>query len=174
MVRRAMAVAVLASVLGAGEAGAFLETGTLLTNAASATYSGGGQGASVSFSATMKVLLANPSLFLWKATTPTIVASVGGYVTSTVSFSNGGANTAFNVTINDRLPNGAGCWFMQQVDAWSGSGVPATSWSGNNVTWAGGAPAAGQTSAASIFLRWIVPSLGVGVSGVITFVVSFG
>ncbi|MEK7477639.1 MAG: hypothetical protein AAB152_18625 [Candidatus Coatesbacteria bacterium] len=174
MACRAVVIAALAFVFGAGRAGAFLETGTLLTNAASATYSGGGQGASVSFSATMKVLLANPSLFLWKATTPTIVTSVGGYVTNTISFSNGGANTAFIVTINDKLPNGAGCWFMQQVDAWSGSGVPAASWSGNNTSWAAGAPPVGQTSATSIFLRWIVPSLGVGVSGVITFVVSFG
>jgi hypothetical protein len=29
-------------------------------------------------------------------------------------------------------------------------------------------------SPTSIFLHWVVPSLGIGVSGMITFVVSFG
>jgi hypothetical protein len=60
------AVVALALVAGAGgNALAFLETGTLLTNAASATYMGGGQGTQVTYSATAKILVANPAVFMW-------------------------------------------------------------------------------------------------------------
>ena len=54
-------VAVLTAVLVAGEAGAFLDTGTLLTNSASATYSAWNQASSISYSATAKILVANPA-----------------------------------------------------------------------------------------------------------------
>jgi uncharacterized repeat protein (TIGR01451 family) len=169
------AAAVLVAVLGAGgDARAFLETGSLLTMSVSATYMGGGQGTSITYSATAKILVANPSIFAWKDVTPTVISATGGYVTCILSFSNGGANTAFNVTLNDKLPNGTGCWFQNVVSAWSGSGTPAASWSADNTTWTGSPPPAGQSSPSSVYLRWIVPSLGIGVSGVITFVVSFG
>lgn len=171
--RKVAALAGVVSLLGT-PAMAFLDTGTLLTNSASATYMGGGQGTSVTYSATAKILVANPAVFLWKDCTPTVVSTVGGYITCVLSFSNGGANTAFNVTVNDKLPNGVGCAFMGLVSSWSGAGAPLASWSGNNTTWGAGVPPVGQTSATSVFLRWIVPSLGIGVSGVITFVVSFG
>lgn len=171
--RRVWALAAAAGLLGT-PAWAFLDTGTLLTNSASATYMGGGQGTSVTYSATAKILVANPAVFLWKDCTPTVVSTVGGFITCVLSFSNGGANTAFNVTVNDKLPNGSGCTFQGLVSSWSGVGVPAASWSANGTTWAGGVPPVGQNSGTSVFLRWIVPSLGIGVSGVITFVVSFG
>ena len=169
----ATALAAGASLLGS-PAGAFLDTGTLLTNSASATYMGGGQGTSVTYSATAKILVANPAVFLWKDCNPTVVTTVGGFVTCVLSFSNGGANTAFNVTVNDRLPNGNGCWFQGVVSSWSGAGAPAGSYSYNSTTWAAGMPGVGVNSATGIWLRWIMPSLGIGVSGVITFVVSFG
>jgi len=169
----ATALAAVSGLLGS-PAGAFLDTGTLLTNSASATYMGGGQGTSVTYSATAKILVANPAVFLWKDCNPTVVTTVGGFVTCVLSFSNGGANTAFNVTIWDRLPNGGGVWFQSVTSSWSGAGLPVASWSGNNTTWAAGAPPAGQVSPTSIFLHWVVPSLGIGVSGMITFVVSFG
>jgi len=172
--RGMLALAAGLSLLGS-EAAAFLDTGTLLTNSASATYMGGGQGTSVTYSATAKILVANPAVFLWKDCTPTVVTTIGGFVTCVLSFSNGGANTAFNVTINDKLPNGTGTWFVGLVSSWSGAGVPVPSWSANGTTWAGTVPPAGtQGPAAGMFLRWIVPSLGIGVSGVITFTVSFG
>ena len=102
--RRMTALTAAAAWLVAGNASAFLDTGTLLTNAASATYMGGGQGTSVTYSATAKILVANPAVYLWKDVTPTYMAVAGGQVTYTICFSNGGANTAFNVTIFDHLP----------------------------------------------------------------------
>lgn len=160
----------------ASPAAAWLENGTLLTNAASATYQNYGGQTTVTYSATMRVFVANPYLFIWKDCTPTVVGSVGGLITYTLSFSNGGANTVFNVTINDKLPNGDGCWFMGLESSWSGAGIPAPSWSASGgATWAAGVPVTGQGApVTSMILRWIVPSLGIGVSGSITFVVSIG
>ena len=85
-----LALAVL--VVWGGPARAFLETGTLLTNAASATYTGGDQGTSVTYSATAKILVANPAMFLWKAATPTVVGTSGGFATYVICFSNGGGS----------------------------------------------------------------------------------
>src|SRR5687767_7904104 len=83
-------IAALASMLGQ-PAFAFLDTGTLLTNSASATYSAGVQGTSVTYSATAKILVANPAVFVYKDVTPTYIAVAGGAVTYTICFSNGGA-----------------------------------------------------------------------------------
>jgi uncharacterized repeat protein (TIGR01451 family) len=102
---RALIAAGVAVVMSMGQsAGAFLETGTLLTNSASATYKAGDVGTSVSYSATAKILVANPKIFLWKDGNPTYVATTGGYVTFTLCFSNGGANSAFDIIITDKLP----------------------------------------------------------------------
>ena len=116
-IMRAGVVMAALMVVG-GKACAFLETGTLLTNAASATYLGGNQGTSVTYSATAKILVANPAVFMWKkggscdpnmqaGATPTYIGIAGEAVQFRVCFSNGGANTAFNVQILDRVPNDA-------------------------------------------------------------------
>ena len=183
---------VVVLVLGwAGTAGAFLDTGTLLTNSASATYMGGGQGTSVTYSATAKILVANPAVFLWKDCTPTVVATVGGLVTCTLCFSNGGANTAFNVTINDRLPNGTGAYWRGYATGgmpgacapvlvpgfWVGGGT--AGWASYSVdggsSWVNGTPPMGQQApAGGLMLRWRVQSLGIGVSGCVSFLMSVG
>ena len=188
--RLGMVLGVLALVC-AGEAGAFLDTGTLLTNSASAPYMGGGQGTSVTYSATAKILVANPAVFLWKDCTPTVVSSVGGLVTCTLCFSNGGANTAFNVTVNDRLPNGNGAYWKGYTTGgqpgacaptlilgfWVGGGTAKQdSYSlDGGTTWTNGTPTVGQQApAVGLMLRWRVWSLGIGVSGCVSFLMSVG
>lgn len=190
MLKRTCAV-VLVVALAAGEAAAFLNSGTLLTNAATATYTAGGAGGGVTFSAMMRVLVANPALFAWKSCTPSVVSSMGGLVTCTLCFSNGGANTAFNVTLNDKLPNGSGMWWrgyaavtdpggcapVGTTGFWVGAG--ASKWDSYSMnggaSWTAGAPATGQQApAGGLMLRWRVNSLGIGVSGAITFLMSVG
>ena len=175
--RRAGAVAALLG-LASQEAFAFLQTGTLLTNSASATYSAGSQGTSVTYSATAKILIANPDVYLWKDVNPTYVsASAGGVVTFLICFSNGGANTAFNVTVTDKLPlntywgtaacGGGPGYFNGTTYAKTGS-IPdgnisfawATALGG---PWAAGCPStqpAGGSSA--YFLRWTVSRIDIG------------
>ncbi len=169
------AIAALMSMLGQ-PAFAFLDTGTLLTNSASATYSAGTQGTSVTYSATAKILVANPAVFVYKDVTPTYVAAAGGNVTYTICFSNGGANTAFNVTIKDRFPNNS--YFQDNLvySAWAISltGAPhviPTAWSNNGTTWSPGTlPPTGQGMMPG-FMQWTIPNLGIGKSGCITFAV---
>jgi len=187
------AVVIAAAVMCAGKAAAFLETGTLLTNAASATYLGGNQGTSVTYSATAKILVANPAVNIWKEDSPTYVQTVGGLVTFQICFSNGGANTAFNLHVFDRLPNNA-FWMPTSYSGWYGnlSGIPTELnfywctnaactfessgfWSGNDPdgpdlwTWDDGT--------APVLLRWMTgpaQGLGVGASGCISFTLSIG
>lgn len=178
--------ALAAALVGAGEARAWLETGTLLTNTASATFAyRSGAGGSITYSATMKVLMANPAVLLYKKSTPTVITTVGGRVTYMLAFSNGGANTAFNVTINDTMPIGSSAWWQgytpsgggcgaEGVGFWVGGGaimIPTFSQNGG-ASWTNGTPPIGQQG--PVMLRWVVPMLGVGVSGVINYVVSLG
>jgi uncharacterized repeat protein (TIGR01451 family) len=182
-VRFAGRVLTLAAACGlpAREALAFLQTGTLLTNAASATYMAGSQGTSVTYSATAKILVANPAVNIWKTVTPLTVGSAGGFVTYQICFSNGGANTAFNLTVNDRLPNNS-YWVatstadLPDYEAWAiqisgGSSIQA-SWGSTFPPLTPGIPPAGTGS--PIFMRWTTPNLGIGRSGCITFTVSLG
>lgn len=190
-VGRVAIVAATLVVLGAGPAAAFLETGTLLTNAASATYLGGNQGTSVTYSATAKILVANPAVNVWKEDSPTYVQTTGGLVTFQICFSNGGANTAFNLHVFDRLPNNA-FWLPATYSGWYGnlSGQPTaldfyycagpacTMTSGgwtqdldgpDEWTWDDGT--------SPVYLRWMTGSdqgLGVGASGCIAFTLSIG
>lgn len=173
--RVVLALAVL--VVWGGPARAFLETGTLLTNAATATYMGGNQGTSVTYSATAKILVANPAMFLWKGVTPTVAGTSGGFVTYVICFSNGGANTAWNVTITDRMPNNT---FWQAVNsAWVSNSTLTTT---HNLSdppvnpWAANEPPLNTYSddINPVFLRWVAGSVGVGRSGCITFTLSVG
>ncbi len=149
-------------------------------NAASATYTGGGQGTSVTYSATAKILVANPQVFLWKQVAPTVVGSAGGLVTYTLCFSNGGANTAFNVTIVDRWPNNA-YWVdctAVNYSAWVGGGATITG------TWTTAVPGVNASAlcppsgyagpATGMFFEWVVSPMGIGYSGCITFTLSLG
>lgn len=176
----AWAVATAVAFMAVGrDAHAFLDTGTLLTNAASATYMGGGQATQVTYSATAKILVANPAVMMWKDCTPTYVGTAGGYVTCVITYSNGGANTAFNVVITDRLPyNGAwvDCTAANQSNYLTGAATSATLYYsiGNPYgPWTQGCPPAGITAQApGVFLHWVATPLGIGRSGVITFVLN--
>ncbi len=177
LVRVSLATVALV-VLGGGEAFAFLQSGTLLTNAASATYLGGGQTTSVTYSATAKILVANPAMFMWKDDTPTVVGTAGGTVTYLICFSNGGANTAFNVTIKDRLPNNT-FWLTLGYSAWVSGGTIADSYGSTaNGPWTDGPLDTTLTdmtpSGAGLFLQWVASPVGVGKSGCITFLLSIG
>lgn len=184
-----MAVAAVISAM-ASEAGAFLNTGTLLTNAASATYAAGTPGnyqqSSISYSATAKILVANPAVFLWKDINgPTCVtATAGGTISFSICFSNGGANSAFNVIVKDRLPNNTYWIGMATYSSWwidlTGTGQTLTTYysTASNGTWypmtvannnCSGGPNPPSTCP---YLQWVVPSLGVGMSGCVEFMVS--
>jgi len=175
-------VAVMAGMLMAGESAAFLNTGTLLTNSASATYSAGGQGSSISYSATAKILVANPAVFLWKDINgPTCVtASAGGTIVFSICFSNGGANSAFNITVKDKLPNNTYWIGLATYSSWwidlTGTGQQLTTFYGQSSSGGTWYPVgAGQNMcpvATCPFLQWVVPSLGVGKSGCVEFMVS--
>jgi len=175
-----MSVALAAlGMLAPGGARAFLDTGTLLTNAASATYMGGGQGTSVTYSATAKILVANPAMFLQKDVNPTYLGTPGGYVTYILCFSNGGANSAFNFTITDKWPNNTTYTAASPASytAWAsggGANQPIVSWSTAVLTgpWTAGQPAV--NTAAPAGFHWVIPMMGVGYSGCITFALSVG
>jgi len=174
------------AMLAAGEAGAFLNTGTLLTNSASATYTSGAPGSyqanTISYSATAKILVANPAVFLWKDIDgPTCVTgTAGGAISFTICFSNGGANSAFNITIKDKLPTNTWWIGLATYSSWwiDLNGNP-----GTLQTYYAPSPAgtpfnlvgAGQNmcpTASCGFLQWVVPNLGVGRSGCVSFMVS--
>ena len=176
-----------AVLLAAGEAGAFLDTGTLLTNSASATYAAGTPGnyqqSSISYSATAKILVANPAVFLWKDIDgPTCVtASAGGTIAFSICFSNGGANSAFNITVKDKLPNNT-YWLSASYTSWwiglnGVAGAPLSAFystGSSNGPWFGpmGAPQNMCPAATCSFLQWVIPALGVGMSGCVQFTVS--
>jgi len=178
--------AIVAAVLAAGEACAFLDTGTLLTNSASATYAAGAPGSyqqsSISYSATAKILVANPAVFLWKDIDgPTCVtASAGGTIAFSICFSNGGANSAFNITVKDKLPNATWWISLANYSSWwidlAGVGQTLTTYYSQSATTGVLYPVgAGQNmcpSATCPFLQWVVPALGVGRSGCVSFTVS--
>ena len=173
------------AILVAGEAGAFLDTGTLLTNSASATYAAGAPGSyqqsSISYSATAKILVANPAVFLWKDIDgPTCVtASSGGTIAFSICFSNGGANSAFNITVKDKLPNATWWIAASNYTSWyidlTGVGQTLSTYYGatSNGTWYPiGTATLPCPQATCPFLQWVVPALGVGRSGCVTFTVS--
>ena len=169
--RLAGAVLLGALVSAGGGAWAFLDTGTLLTNAASAKYEAAGVAQSISYSATGKILVANPAIFLWKDNSPTCVtASAGGTIQFIICFSNGGANTGFNITIKDRLPPSTVFWSADWM--WSTDTAPIASYSGGGSGWTVGNPPGGQGQ--PLYLQWVVQTLGIGKSGCIAFTISIG
>jgi len=175
--RLSVVLSLACGLLLAGRAAAFLDTGTLLTKAASATYMGGGQGTSVTYSATAKILVANPAIFLYKDVNPTYVsASAGGTVTFSLCFSNGGANSAFNITINDHIPNNAtyitAGYSAFYADISGSNGTPIATWAtGPAGPWTGGPPPNMQTG--NMYIHWVVPNLGVAKSGCIYYSILF-
>lgn len=183
-VRLGSVLAAVLSLVVSGSAHAFLDTGTLLTNAASATYMGGGQGTSVTYSATAKILVANPALFLWKDVNPTYLCTTGGTVTYKICFSNGGANTAFNVVIKDRLPlnswalagSGSAEWYQPIAGGYATIPAGNTAWSSNGgASWATGAalaPYGTNMGGGTGFYQWVVPDMGIQKSGCIIFLIS--
>ncbi|MEK7767998.1 MAG: hypothetical protein AAB368_17335 [bacterium] len=172
-----LSAALILCALWAREAAAFLQTGTLLTNSASATYSAGSQGTSVTYSATAKILIANPDVYLWKDANPTYVGTTGGIVTFLICFSNGGANTAFNVTITDALPPNT-YWYdatctapnYVQTGNVTVAGTITRAYAQNIAgPWVVGCP---PNTSPMYFLRWTVSRIDIGKSECITFAAS--
>jgi uncharacterized repeat protein (TIGR01451 family) len=166
-------LAVMGALLAGGRAWGFLDTGTLLTNAASATYMAGSQGTSVTYSATAKILIANPAIYIWKDNTPTYVGTLGGVVRFTICFSNGGANSAFNMLIFDHLPPNTGVLGCGAAD-YQGYAVGTTlqGMYGNSINgpWTNFTPPGTcPPQTAAIWLRWQVGMMGIGTTGCVSF-----
>ena len=154
------------------EAYAMTTDGTLITNVACATYMGAsGGGFSVSYCATIVITLINPCIALQKLANPTVQSS-GGTVTYTIWVVNCSCtNSAFNITVTDRLPDNV------SYDAWRGQwnggsgGTWTASYSPNNASpWTAGNPSAGQTS--PFYLRFALNLLGPCASAMETYSVT--
>lgn len=158
----------------------------------SATMTTGSQPASVTYSATARVLLVNPLVHIWKENAPTYVMAMGGLVTFLISFSNAGSNSAFNVNILDRLPNNS-FWLPASYSGWyrdlGGAATPLTfhycagaGCTANSGPWVGpdpDGPPAGtwDNGTTPVYLRWVTgqgQGLGPGTSGCIMFTLSIG
>ncbi len=165
---------VIVAMLAGGRAWGFLDTGTLLTNAASATYMAGSQGTSVTYSATAKILIANPAIYVWKEVTPTYAATLTATVVRfTICFSNGGANSAFNMLIFDHLPPNVYIGSCAAAD-YSGYAVGTTLQgmygSSINGPWTNFTPPGTcPTATNALWLRWQVGMMGIGTTGCISF-----
>jgi uncharacterized repeat protein (TIGR01451 family) len=139
--------------------------GACITNSASATYQFLGTAKSISYNATTCVCIGTPSVMLRKLASPSLQAS-GGIVTFCVSFSNKSVYmSAINFVITDVIP--ANMSFAGWGDAWyidDAAPVVTQAYTLNaGVVWTtGGSPVVGTTAA----LRWIIPALGTGRSGV--------
>ncbi len=98
----AMSLAVPGMTLGA------TADGVLITGTASATYTtklSGGLPMTISYGATVTVMVATPVVAFAKVANPSMQAS-GGVVTFCISYSNrGGLASAFDVTITDVMPD---------------------------------------------------------------------
>ena len=149
--------------------------GTLITNVASATYKmTSGTGQTISYGATVTVMVATPSVMLRKVASPTLQAS-GGTVTFCISYSNsGGRASAFDVTITDAMPDnmkfiaGAGNADWGTSD---GDGVVYAVWSTNGGGgWTAGTPANAQGG--PVLLRWTIDVLSPKASGMVCYTVS--
>lgn len=136
--------------------------GALITNVACATFmSPGGQGFSVSYCASQYVLVANPCLSLQKLAAPTLQSS-GGTVTFTLWTVNCScSNSAFNITVTDRLPDNMNYTTGATLSNWNGGslGTWTASWSSSNAagSWTTGQPL-GQ--GAPYYLRYALDQLG--------------
>lgn len=154
----ALAVLGLLAITGK-EAGAMTTDGTLITNVACATYMGAsGGGFAVSYCATATTRVDNPCIALQKGANPTVQSS-GGTVTYTVWVINCSCtNSAFNVTVTDRLPDNVA--FLASIPGWNGGtgGTWTPSYGSNNTTWGAGSPGGGQTS--PYYLRFALNLLG--------------
>ena len=148
---------------------------------ASATMIQAGVGASVTYSATASVIVTNPGVLIRKSVSPSFLDVAGGNATYTIAFSNGGSNTAYSVTIFDHFPLNA-VWQTAGYSAWyvdgtgfgrDFSGSPPSGSAGYSLVapppWTAGTPANGM-NVSSAYMQWVVPSLAIGRSGMITFV----
>lgn len=167
--------ACLAAVLAGGVASASTADGVLITNLAGATYkTTSGAGQSISYGATVNVLVATPVVMLRKEASGTLQAS-GGTVTFCISYSNSGRwASAFNVVITDAMPdnmrfvNGTGNWESPPAGssvtrAWSTNGGAGWTSTGSTPNMAQGTP---------VLLRWTVDVLGPNASGYVCYTVS--
>ena len=153
-------------------ASAMAADGALITNIVSATYGGSGGPTiqyKVSYNATITVLVSCPVVSLAKVAIPT-VQSAGAVVTFQIWVANTSMQaSAFNVVINDRLPDNMTYLGPLTFTWFSGAPVVVTTNAANTATppWIAGQPNAGQGS--PYYLRWTIDKLGPTRSGYIQF-----
>jgi len=165
-------VLALALMFG-GNALAFMDTGTIITHSAMATFMAGGQASQATYSSTSRILIANPSLFIWKQSTPTNIGTAGGWATYVICFSNGGFNTAYNLLLTDRVPYGSSGVAIGTNGSWVAGGTVTGTYStigANGPFVTPLIPAGGITSTVGgLWLHWVVTQVGIGASGCINF-----
>ncbi len=145
--------------------------GTLITNVATITMMSGFPdfvGYSVSFNMTCTVLIVGgPCITAQKIVSPPATES-GQALNYRIWIINcSPLISAFNITVNDRLPDNAMMW--QDLGNWDGGsgGTFSKSNSANSITWSSGMPATGQ--GAPYYIRWVLNLLGPGRSAFVEF-----
>ncbi len=172
--RRAAGFAALALIMGlAAPAAATTADGVIITNFASCTqyeYNASVVGYPIDYSATAALIVATPQVLFQKDATPTVQAS-SGTVTYCITFSNSSAwQSAMNVVVEDKIPNGMNYLTGSLVPApegWvSGGGSVTASWSSNGgAAWNAGGPA----STGNYWLRFTIDFISPSESGYVCY-----
>lgn len=170
---RQLTFAALAALWGLalppGASAAPTADGTLITNVACATFmAAGGQGFAVSYCVTAIVRVDSPCIALQKIANPTVQSS-GGTVTFTIYVVNCSCtNSAFNITVTDRLPDNmsySGNYAGVPL-GFGGTFTPYSS-STNANPWASSNPVVGQ--GAPYYMRYILDFISPCKSAMVTF-----
>jgi uncharacterized repeat protein (TIGR01451 family) len=153
------------------EACAMTASGSIVTNFASVTFTSINAYPYFHYeNATTEIWIAEPPIIvLTKQATPTVGAP-GDVITYEVCAFNQSWNfSAMNITVNDWLPDNTG--YEQTPANWNWVNTPGAVWtrscSGDDVTYTGGEPGAGQTPAQ--YFKWFLNMMGPRDSGCVTF-----
>lgn len=157
----AFAVACMAPVA----ANAATAEGALITNIACATFMATDQTSfAASYCSTAVVFIVAPSVQVNKRANPSIECSGGTVTFCMYAYNNSNWTSAFNVTLNDRMPDGVS--YIPGQNMWAGGTAGATvtqGWGGvvlPNMFW-GSEPAIGSISAGTYYyLRWVINVIG--------------
>lgn len=155
----------LASLLPVHASAATAE-GALITNIACATFMATDQTPfAASYCSTAYVFIVAPSIQVNKRANPSIECSGGTVTFCMFAYNNSQWTSAFNVTINDRLPDGVS--YIPGQTTWAGATAGATITQGyfralTPFTIWGSEPPLGAVSAglADYYLRWVINVIG--------------
>ncbi len=162
MIGAALGIAALLPV----QATAATAEGTLITNVACATFSAVDQTPfAASYCSTAVVFIVAPSVQVNKRANPSIECSGGTVTFCMYAYNNSNWTSAFNVTLNDRLPDGVSYIPVQTI--WAGGTAGAVVTQGyfralSPFTIWGSEPPLGSVSGgpSDYYLRWSVNMLG--------------